>query len=78
MERGFMKKGVVVSHVVVKGSRDRRQGELWLLLREIVVGREVMEWGFMMKGVVVSRVVVKGSHDHCQGESWSLLFAIVR
>ena len=53
MERGFMKKGVVVSHVVVKGSRDRRQGESWSLLREIVIGREVMEWGFMMKGVVI-------------------------
>ena len=53
MERGFMKKGVVVSHVVVKGSRDRRQGELWSLLRETVIGHEVMEWGFMMKGVVI-------------------------
>ena len=54
------KKGVVISHVVVKGSRDRRQGELWSLLREIVIGHEVMEWGFMMKGVVVviARVVL--------------------
>ena len=47
------KKGVVVSRVVVKGSHDCRQGESWSLLREIVIGREVMEWGFMMKGVVI-------------------------